>query len=91
MEKGNFNFRSSEAALEMMLKFKHIETREIIQKKLMQKFDVILDQYTKEILTVDDNFTVSSFVFKTFLFSANYHLKNEATHCRLQVLLRAIF
>lgn len=50
--------RSSEAALDMMLKFKHIETREIIQKKLMQKFDVILDQYTREILTVDDNFTV---------------------------------
>lgn len=42
----------------MMLKFKHIETREIIQKKLMQKFDVILDQYIKEILTVEDNFTV---------------------------------
>ncbi|KAL1513082.1 hypothetical protein ABEB36_002553 [Hypothenemus hampei] len=49
--------RSSEAVLEMMLKFKHIETREIIQNKLMQKFDVILDQYTREILTVDDNFT----------------------------------
>ncbi|KAH1015210.1 dynein axonemal heavy chain 10 [Dendroctonus ponderosae] len=49
--------RSSEAALEMMLKFKHIETREVIQNKLMQKFDVILDQYTREILIVDDNFT----------------------------------
>lgn len=42
----------------MMLKFKHIETREAIQNKLMQKFDVILDQYTREILNVDDNFTV---------------------------------
>ncbi|XP_050294970.1 dynein axonemal heavy chain 10 [Anthonomus grandis grandis] len=49
--------RSSEGALEMMVKFKHIETREMIQNKLMQKFDVILDQYTREILTVDDNFT----------------------------------
>ncbi|XP_066140827.1 dynein axonemal heavy chain 10 [Euwallacea fornicatus] len=49
--------RSSEAALEMMLKFKHIETRELIRNRLMQKFDVILNQYTREILTVDDNFT----------------------------------
>ncbi|XP_060518939.1 LOW QUALITY PROTEIN: dynein axonemal heavy chain 10 [Cylas formicarius] len=49
--------RSSEAALEMMLKFKHIETREMILDKLMKRFDVILDQFTKEILSVDDNFT----------------------------------
>ncbi|XP_066245712.1 dynein axonemal heavy chain 10 isoform X2 [Euwallacea similis] len=49
--------RSSEVALEMMLKFKHIETRELIRNRLMLKFDVILDQYTREILTVDDNFT----------------------------------
>ncbi|KAJ8934453.1 hypothetical protein NQ314_013327, partial [Rhamnusium bicolor] len=49
--------RSSESALEMLLKFKHIETREVIQRKLMVKFDVILDQYMKEILNVDDTFT----------------------------------
>ncbi|KAF7265371.1 hypothetical protein GWI33_021219 [Rhynchophorus ferrugineus] len=49
--------RSSESALEMMVKFKHLETREIIQNKLMHKFDVILDQYIKEILSVEDTFT----------------------------------
>lgn len=49
--------RSSEDALDMLLKFKLFETRKIIMKKLMSKFDVILDQYVKEILLVDDNFT----------------------------------
>nr|XP_023024309.1 dynein heavy chain 10, axonemal [Leptinotarsa decemlineata] len=49
--------RSSESALEMLLKFKHIETRQMILNKLMLKFDVILDQYMKEVLAVDDNFT----------------------------------
>ncbi|XP_056647538.1 dynein axonemal heavy chain 10 [Diorhabda sublineata] len=49
--------RSSESALDMLLKFKYIETREVIMNKLMSKFDVILDQYIKEILMVDDNFT----------------------------------
>ncbi|CAG9821168.1 unnamed protein product [Phaedon cochleariae] len=49
--------RSSESALELLLKFKFIETREVISNKLMLKFDVILDQYMKEILAIDDNFT----------------------------------
>ncbi|XP_030756931.1 dynein heavy chain 10, axonemal [Sitophilus oryzae] len=49
--------RSSESALDMMLKFKHLETRQTIQNKLMQKFDVILDQYIREVLAVDDTFT----------------------------------
>ncbi|KAJ8924399.1 hypothetical protein NQ315_007195, partial [Exocentrus adspersus] len=53
----NINFRSSESALEMLLKFKHIETRQLIQNKLMLKFDVILDQYMKELLGVEDHFT----------------------------------
>lgn len=50
--------RSSESALEMLLKFKHIETRQLILNKLMLKFDVILDQYMKELLAVEDDFTV---------------------------------
>ncbi|CAH1165598.1 unnamed protein product [Phyllotreta striolata] len=49
--------RNSEDALEMLLKFKLFETREIIMKKLMSKFDVILDQFIKEILLVDNSFT----------------------------------
>ncbi|CAH2003821.1 unnamed protein product, partial [Acanthoscelides obtectus] len=49
--------RSSEDALDMLIKFRHIETREAILNKLMLKFDVILDQYMKELLQVDDNFT----------------------------------
>ncbi|KAJ8963302.1 hypothetical protein NQ318_018771 [Aromia moschata] len=48
--------KSSESALEMLLKFKHMETRQLIQDRLMLKFDVILDQYMKEILIVEDAF-----------------------------------
>lgn len=53
-------FRSSESAVEMLIKFKDIETRQVIKDIMMQKFDVILDQYMREILAVDDNYTVSS-------------------------------
>lgn len=51
--------RSSEIALEMLLKFKHMETRQVILDRLMSKFDVILDQFMKEVLEVDNIFTVS--------------------------------
>lgn len=44
----------------MLIKFKHIETRQIILDRLMMKFDLILDQYMKELLAVEDNFVVSS-------------------------------
>lgn len=56
--------RSSEAALAMLLKFKHIETRQLIQNKMMLKFDVILDQYMKELLAVEDHFTVNKNLLK---------------------------
>ncbi|KAJ8973386.1 hypothetical protein NQ317_012102 [Molorchus minor] len=67
--------RSSESALEMLLKFKHMETRQLIQDRLMLKFDVILDQYSKEILIVEDAFMVPEImqsplkddVFKAYL------------------------
>lgn len=53
--------RSAESALEMLLKFKHIQTRTIIQQQLMTKFDVVMDQFLKEIAIVDNIFTVSKF------------------------------
>ncbi|KAL3287845.1 hypothetical protein HHI36_002303 [Cryptolaemus montrouzieri] len=49
--------RSSEIALEMLIKFKHMETRQVILDRLMSKFDVILDQFMKEVLEVDNIFT----------------------------------
>ncbi|XP_045466201.1 dynein axonemal heavy chain 10 [Harmonia axyridis] len=49
--------RSSEIALDMLLKFKHMETRQVILDRLMSKFDVILDQFMKEVLEVDNIFT----------------------------------
>lgn len=48
--------RSSEEALEMLLKFKHLETRESIQKQLMQKFDQIMDHFNKEIIQIEHVF-----------------------------------
>ncbi|KAK6624941.1 hypothetical protein RUM44_011805 [Polyplax serrata] len=45
--------RSSEEALEMLLKFKHIKTRSSIQEQLMTKFDVVMQQFSKEISTVE--------------------------------------
>lgn len=44
----------------MLIKFKHIETRQVILDRLMMKFDLILDQYMKELLAVEDNFVVSN-------------------------------
>ncbi|XP_020287511.1 dynein-1-alpha heavy chain, flagellar inner arm I1 complex-like [Pseudomyrmex gracilis] len=45
---------SAENALEMLLKFKNIKTRAAIQQQLLRKFDVIMQQFSKEINTVED-------------------------------------
>nr|CAD7578985.1 unnamed protein product [Timema californicum] len=45
--------RSSEEALEMLLKFKHIETRQTIQDQLMTKFDLVMLQFNKEIALIE--------------------------------------
>ncbi|PSN52993.1 hypothetical protein C0J52_01145, partial [Blattella germanica] len=50
--------RSSEEALDLLLKFKHINTRETIQQQLMSKFDFIMDQFTKEIMNVEKEFSL---------------------------------
>lgn len=42
--------RSSTAAFEMLLKFKHIRSRETINNHLMRKFNDILAQFCKEVL-----------------------------------------
>ncbi|XP_034494845.1 dynein heavy chain 10, axonemal isoform X4 [Ailuropoda melanoleuca] len=41
--------RSAEAAFDMLLKFKHIRSREAINRQMMMKFHDILAQYCKEI------------------------------------------
>ncbi|KAI4469012.1 dynein heavy chain [Holotrichia oblita] len=48
--------RSSQSALEMLLKFKHIKTRKVILDQLMTKFEVIMDQFIKEIGMVEHLF-----------------------------------
>lgn len=52
--------RSAEGALEMLLKFKHMETRQVILDQLMLKFDVIMDQFIKEINVVGSYFQVKN-------------------------------
>ncbi|XP_051831868.1 dynein axonemal heavy chain 10 [Antechinus flavipes] len=42
--------RSAEAAFDMLLKFKHIRSREAINKQMMMKFNDILAQYCKEVI-----------------------------------------
>lgn len=41
--------RSSTAAFKMLLKFKHVHSREAINKHLMRKFNDVLVQYCKEV------------------------------------------
>lgn len=45
---------SAENALEMLLKFKNIKTRATIQSLLLHKFDVIMQQFSKEINIVEN-------------------------------------
>ncbi|XP_049721902.1 dynein axonemal heavy chain 10 isoform X2 [Elephas maximus indicus] len=48
--------RSAEAAFDMLLKFKHIRSREAINRQMMMKFNDILAQYCKEIDIVNTLF-----------------------------------
>ncbi|KAE8635010.1 hypothetical protein XENTR_v10002490 [Xenopus tropicalis] len=48
--------RSAEAAFDMLLKFKHIRSREAINKQMMMKFNDILEQYAKEVDIVNSLF-----------------------------------
>ncbi|XP_030593055.1 dynein heavy chain 10, axonemal isoform X2 [Archocentrus centrarchus] len=49
IDKSFKTLRSSTAAFDMLLKFKHIRTREVINNHLMKKLDDILEQYCKEV------------------------------------------
>lgn len=55
--------KSAESALEVLLKFKHIKTRPVIQNLLMTKFDIIMDQFIKEICVIENIFIVSPFIY----------------------------
>lgn len=45
---------SAESALEMLLKFKGTKTRAAIQQQLLRKFDIVMQQFNKEINTVEN-------------------------------------
>jgi len=44
--------RSAEGAFDMLLKFKHIRSRETINNQMMRKFNDILLQFGKEVYTL---------------------------------------
>ncbi|XP_022608125.1 dynein heavy chain 10, axonemal [Seriola dumerili] len=48
--------RSAAAAFDMLMKFKHIRSRETINNHLMKKFNDILAQYCKEVARINDIF-----------------------------------
>ncbi|XP_044053526.1 dynein axonemal heavy chain 10 isoform X1 [Siniperca chuatsi] len=48
--------RSSAAAFDMLLKFKHIRSREAVNNHLMRKFNDILTQYCKEVDSINEIF-----------------------------------
>ncbi|XP_075256614.1 dynein axonemal heavy chain 10-like [Convolutriloba macropyga] len=48
--------RSAEGAFDMLLNFKHIKSRAVINAQLMQKFNDILVAYMKEVETMDSMF-----------------------------------
>ncbi|GAB1860436.1 Dynein heavy chain 10, axonemal [Camponotus japonicus] len=45
---------NAENALEMLLKFKNIKTRAAIQQQLLRKFDMIMQQFSKEVNIVEN-------------------------------------
>ncbi|XP_062480123.1 dynein axonemal heavy chain 10 isoform X3 [Pezoporus occidentalis] len=45
--------RSAEAAFDVLLNLKHIRSREAISKQMMMKFNDILDQYCKEVESIN--------------------------------------
>ncbi|XP_057328415.1 dynein axonemal heavy chain 10-like isoform X2 [Microplitis mediator] len=49
---------NAEQALEVLLKFKNIQTRQAIQECLSMKFDVIMQQFNKEINKVENIFNL---------------------------------
>ncbi|NXW19364.1 DYH10 protein, partial [Circaetus pectoralis] len=52
--------RSAEAAFDMLLNFKHIRSRETINKQMMMKFNDILDQYCKEVFNLRISYVVKN-------------------------------
>lgn len=52
------NCRQAEEALDKLIKFQHMETRQVIQDQLTTKFDVVMEQFMNEINVVEDIFMV---------------------------------
>ncbi|XP_072908128.1 dynein axonemal heavy chain 10 [Hemitrygon akajei] len=51
------NLRSAEAAFDMLVRFRHIRSREAVNKQMMRKFNDILTQYCKEVDIMNSLFT----------------------------------
>ncbi|XP_041985040.1 dynein axonemal heavy chain 10 [Aricia agestis] len=51
------NLRSSEEALDVLLKFMDFKTRDAIKQQLATKFELVMTQFIKEITAMEDAFT----------------------------------
>lgn len=49
---------SAEQALDVLLKFKNIKTREAIHERLLMKFDIIMQQFSREINEIESIFNL---------------------------------
>jgi dynein heavy chain len=59
--------RSAEGAFDLLLNIKNIKSREAINNLLMQKFNDILEQYSKEVDIISEMFTSSRLVCENSL------------------------
>lgn len=55
--------RSAETAFDMLLKYKCIQTREIINKQFIKKFSDVLDQYCKEVFNLGISYLVHEVLY----------------------------
>ena len=68
--------RSAEGAFDMLLKFKHIRSREAINNQMMRKFNDILLQFGKEVYQF--HFCNSSFLLFILFNSDNEYIELES-------------
>lgn len=55
--------RSAETAFDMLLKYKHIQIPETVNKQLMKKFSVVLEQYSKEVFNLGISYPVHEVLY----------------------------
>lgn len=55
--------RSAEVAFDMLMKYKHMQIPETINKQLMEKFSDVLEQYCKEVFSLGISYPVHEVLY----------------------------